>query len=65
MEYFTLSDFCNRVWYAQPLTIKQEGKEDILIENRQLRSDEYRDIKMKWVRSIGVNVDGRLQILLI
>ncbi|MBR4590181.1 MAG: hypothetical protein IKO36_05890 [Bacteroidaceae bacterium] len=65
MEYFTLLDLSNRLWYTQPLTIKQEGKEDILIENWELRSDVYRDIKIKWVRSIGVNIDGRLQILLI
>lgn len=65
MEYFTLLDLSNRLWYTQPLTIKQEGKEDILIENWELRSDVYRDIKIKWVRSIGVNIDERLQILLI
>ena len=65
MEYFTLLDLSNRLWYTQPLTIKQEGKEDILIENWELRSDVYRDIKIKWVRSIGVNIYGRLQILLI
>ena len=62
---FTLDNISPRIWYGQKIKIQQEGKSDFVIENYLLQDKKYDGIRSRWIRSMGVDLDGTLTIFII
>lgn len=54
MDNITLNQLTNCMWYAQQLLVKDE-KDDVLFtgENWKLQSQNYKEIRGRWIRSFG------------
>lgn len=54
MDYITLNQLTNCMWYAQQLLVKDE-KNNVLFtgENWKLQSENYKEIRGRWIRSFG------------
>lgn len=63
MNYFTLGQLSNFMWYVQKIQVKDE-KDNILFDgvNSELQSDA--DIRNRWVRGFG-SIDDVLIVTII
>lgn len=54
MDNITLNQLTNCMWYVQQLLVKDE-KDSILFtgENWKLQSENYKEIRGRWIRSFG------------
>lgn len=54
MNNITLNQLTNCMWYAQQLLVKDE-KDNVLFdgENWKLQSQNYKEIRGRWIRSFG------------
>ena len=54
MDNITLNQLTNCMWYVQQLLVKDE-KDNILFtgENWKLQSENYKEIRGRWIRSFG------------
>lgn len=54
MDNITLNQLTNCMWYVQQLLVKDE-KDNILSdgENWKLQSENYKEIRGRWIRSFG------------
>ena len=54
MDNITLNQLTNCMWYVQQLLVKDE-KDNVLFtgENWKLQSENYKEIRGRWVRSFG------------
>ena len=58
MDSITLNQLTNCMWYVQQLLVKDE-KDNVLFtgENWKLQSENYKEIRGRWVRSFGTVED--------
>lgn len=58
MDNITLNQLTNCMWYVQQLLVKDE-KDNILFtgENWKLQSENYKEIRGRWIRSFGTVED--------
>lgn len=54
MDNITLNQLTNCMWYVQQLLVKDE-KDNVLFtgENWKLQSENYKEIRGRWIRSFG------------
>lgn len=54
MNNITLNQLTNCMWYVQQLLVKDE-KDNVLFdgENWKLQSENYKEIRGRWIRSFG------------
>lgn len=58
MDNITLNQLTNCMWYVQQLLVKDE-KDNVLFtgENWKLQSENYKEIRKRWIRSFGTVED--------
>lgn len=58
MDNITLNQLTNCMWYVQQLLVKDE-KDNVLFtgENWKLQSENYKEIRGRWIRSFGTVED--------
>ena len=58
MDNITLNQLTNCMWYVQQLLVKDE-KDNVLFtgENWKLQSQNYKEIRGRWIRSFGTVED--------